>query len=109
MIRAFAAMFLNEPHRTTRNFKSITDKVGKEIFAKEQRMEPYYAAALAFYKLEFSFRNSRLEPKYKPARFHILLVLRILTAGFEMPAMKATKMEGYCKKITDVLQSQTKV
>lgn len=104
MIRAFASMFLNEPHRTSRNYKSIRNKIGKEIFSKDQRMEPYYAAALALYLLEFAFRNKRLEAKYKPARFHLLLAIRILLAGYEMPAFTANKMEAYSSKITSVLQ-----
>lgn len=108
MIKAFAGMFLNEPHRTTRNFKSIKAKLGKDIFAKNQRMEPYYTAALAWYRLEVAFRGKRLEAKYKPARFHILLAMRILTAGFEMPAFTANKMEGYCKEIADNLRDVSK-
>jgi hypothetical protein len=108
MIRTFAAIFLNEPHRTTRNFKAIKAKLGGEIFAKDQRMEPYYASALAWYRLEFLLRNSRLESKYRPAKFHILLAVRILVAGYDMPALKANKMEQYCKKITDVLEDQNK-
>ena len=56
-------MFLDEPHRTTRNFKSIKAKLGTEIFAKDQRMEPYYVSALAQYKLETLFRNGHLAIK----------------------------------------------
>jgi len=107
MIRAFASMFLNEPHRTSRNYKSIRNKIGKDIFSKDQRMEPYYAAALALYLLEFAFRNKRLDGKYKAARFHILLAIRILSAGYEMPAFTANKMEAYSTKIISVLQDST--
>ena len=108
MIRAFAAMFLNEPHRTTRNFSGLKAKVGTGIFAKNQRMEPYYVSALALYRIEFLFRNGKLETTYKPARYHIVLALRILIAGFFMPAVGANAMEGYCKNISDVLQDATK-
>jgi len=104
MIRAFAAMFLNEPHRTTRNFAGLKAKVGSEIFSKTHRMEPYYVAALALYRIEFLFRNGKLESKYKPARYHILLALRLMIAGYVMPNVGANAMEPYCKKITDVLQ-----
>lgn len=107
MIRAFASMFLNEPHRTSRNYKSIRNKIGKDIFSKDQRMEPYYAAALALYLLEFAFRNKRLETKYKAARFHILLAIRILIAGYDMPAFTANKMEAYSTKIISILQDST--
>ena len=99
-------MFLNEPHRTTRNFKALKSKLGKDIFAKDQRMEPYYASALALYKLEYSFRTKRLEAKYKAARFHILLALRLLISGYEMPDIRANKMEEYCKTLTAALLDQ---
>jgi hypothetical protein len=108
MIRAFAAMFLNEPHRTTRNFGGLKAKVGTGIFAKNQRMEPYYVAALALYRIEFLFRNGKLDPKYKPARYHIVLALRLLIAGFEMPNIGANAMEAYCKTMSDVLQDVIK-
>ena len=108
MIRAFAAMFLNEPHRTTRNFGGLKAKVGTGIFAKNQRMEPYYVSALALYRIEFLFRNGRLETKFKPARYHIVLALRLLIAGFTMPSPIANAMEPYCKNISDVLQDAVK-
>ncbi|MBN9614944.1 MAG: hypothetical protein BGO25_05850 [Acidobacteriales bacterium 59-55] len=106
LIRSFAAMFLDEPHRTTRNFKSIKAKLGSEIFAKDQRMEPYYVSALAQYKLEFLFRNGHLEIKYRPARYHMLFALRILIAGIDRPQMTAYKMEAYCNKISSALSDQ---
>ena len=109
MIRAFAAMFLNGPHRTTRNFKALKGKLGWDIFAKDQRMEPYYTAAFALYTLEFFLRTKRLEAKYKAARFHILLAIRLLIAGYDMPDMKANKMEAYCHKITALLQDQDNI
>lgn len=78
MIRAFASMFLCEPHRATRNYAGLKSKVGDEIFAKDHKMDPYYTSAFALYKLEYLFRTNRLDAKYKSARFHILLALRLL-------------------------------
>jgi len=108
MIRAFAAMFLDEPHRTTRNYAALASKVGKEIFVKGHRHEPYYTAAFALYKLEYIFRSQRLEPKYKPARFHILLAARILGNQDPLPRMNSHDMERYCKKIIDTLWETSK-
>jgi hypothetical protein len=103
LIRSFAAMFLDEPHRTTRNYKSLKAKLGTEIFSKNHRMEPYYVSALSQYKLEFMIRNGYLASKYRAARFHMLFALRILIAGYEKPAMHEYKMERYCDKISDAL------
>lgn len=108
MIKAYAAMFLAEPHRTTRNYAALKAKVGTEIFVQGHRMEPYYAAAFALYKLEFLFRSGRLESKYKAARFHILLAARSLANPDELPLAHSHAMERYCKKIMDILWDSTK-
>ena len=108
MIRAFAAMFLGEPHRTTRNYAALASKVGKEIFVKGHRKEPYYASAAALYKLEYFFRSQRLEAKYKPARFHILLAARLLANPGPLPRMNSHEMESYCKTIMDTLWDSPK-
>jgi hypothetical protein len=103
-IKAFAGMFLNEPHRTTRNYKGIKARLGTDLFAKDQRMEPYYAAALAYFRVESLFNAKKLDARLKPARFHIMLALRIMIAGYERPAFTANKMEGYCRPIIEALQ-----
>jgi len=103
VIKSFAAMFLAEAHRTTRSYSSLKAKVGGEIFAKGHRMEPYYAAAYAFYKVDFLFRNKRIEPQCKPARFHILLAARLLCAADQIPLMNSREMERYCTSILNTL------
>ncbi|MGA2719450.1 MAG: AIPR family protein, partial [Candidatus Acidiferrales bacterium] len=108
MIRAFAAMFLNEPHRTTRNYAGLAAKVGKEIFVKGQRQEPYYAAAFTLYKLEYFFRSGRLERKFRPARFHILLAARMLGNAEKLPPNNSRDMEKYCKVIMETLWDTNK-
>ncbi len=109
LIRAFAAMFLRESHRTTRNYAALTNKVGVEIFVKGHRHEPYYTAAFTLYKLEYYFRSGKLESKYKPARFHILLAARILAMGDVLPRMNSYDMEKYCTEIMAILWDAAKV
>lgn len=104
MIKAFAGMFHNEPHRTTRNFKQVKVKLGKEIFAKNQSLEPYYAAALAHYRVEAAFKGKRIRAALKPARFQILLAIRLISAGFVMPQFTANKMEDYTARIITSLK-----
>jgi AIPR protein len=109
VIKAFASMFLQEPHRTTRNYTALKDKVGKDIFGKQHRMEPYYVAAFAWWKLEYLFRNSKLDPKYKPARFHILLAARIIGNPGPLPKfMNGKDIDTYCKPILATLWDATK-
>jgi AIPR protein len=108
VIKAFAAMFLDEAHRTTRNYSALKAKVGKEIFGKGHRMEPYYAAAYALYRLEYLFRNGKLDSKYKPARFHVLLALRMLANSGKIPPWNSHDMEKFCQPIITTLWDSPK-
>lgn len=108
LIRTCAAMFLQEPHRATKNYKDTKRKVGKEILADEHRLEPYYVAALAYYKLDLAFRTRRIDAAYKSARFHLLMAMRILANNDPLPRMNENKMEGYCKDILAILWDKDK-
>jgi hypothetical protein len=106
VVRSFASMFQDEPHRTTRNYRALRDKVGKDIFGKGHKIEPYYLAALAFYRLDVLFKQKRLEPKYKPAKFHILMVARMLAGAADIPRANANAMVTYCENILKILWNQ---
>jgi len=103
MIRAFAATFLEVPHRTIRGYKALKARVGKDLFVDGHRPEPYYVAAFAWYKLEYYFRSQKIETKYKPARYHLLLAARLLANPGALPRMQANEMEGYCGTINALL------
>lgn len=103
LVRAFAAIFRGLPHRTTRNYKALLRGVGTDIFNKDHRLEPYYVAAFAHYRLEFLFRNQSLPAELKPARYHLLLAYRILVNGEALPAMNSHEMVRYCSVLMDML------
>ncbi len=103
VIKAFAAMFLDEAHRTTRNFSALKSKVGKDIFGKGHKKEPYYTASFAYYKLDYMLRNGKLDKKFKPARFHILLAMRLIGNKSTLPMMNSKDIDAYCKVLIDRL------
>jgi hypothetical protein len=102
-VRAFAAMFLDDPHRAARYYSDLRAQVGTKIFHDNHKLEPYYVSAYAYYKLEFLFRNNLLPVYYKPARYHLLMALRYIVGGPDMPALTANKATQYANKIADVL------
>ncbi|WP_164940378.1 AIPR family protein [Bradyrhizobium zhanjiangense] len=108
LVRAVGAMFLGVPHQTTRSYQSLRESIGKEIFAKGQRLEPYYVAAYGLYKLDVNFRTQRLDSNLKAARFHILLAMRLLANSDPLPRMNAHEMKRYCDRIQKVLWDNTK-
>ena len=110
LIRAFGAMFLDEPTRVTRNYKSIRDLVGEKIFIEGDKFEPYYVASYSAYKLEFLFRNQRIGNEYKAARYHILMALRYLINPAPLPVqMNSNEIKRRCDEMTDVLFDTDKV
>ncbi|MET7706195.1 AIPR family protein [Micromonospora sp. NPDC005413] len=106
-IRAFAAMFNDEPHRASRYYSDLRSAVGRSIFNEQHKLDPYYTSAFAYYKLEFFFRNGSLPVYYKPARYQLLMAFKYIVAGKEVPALTANKVEGYCNKICETLWSDS--
>lgn len=102
LIRAYAAMILEEPHRTTRNYAGLLERVGTDIFGADDKLDPYYLAALAAYRLEFLFRNQQLEAKYKAARYHLLLASRLLASDQSRPRSNANQMVTYCNSLVPI-------
>jgi hypothetical protein len=105
-IKTFAAIFLDEPHTSAKSYKTLRSKVGTEIYVKGHRLEPYYVAALAAYKLELQYRSQKIAAEYKPARYHLLLAVRLLMDQKPLPPMNSRDMEKRCSAMIAVLSDQ---
>ena len=103
LVRAFASMFLELPHRTTRNYKALLKTVGTDIFNRDHRLEPYYASGYAHYRLEFLFRNQQLPAELKAARYHLLFAFRLLYSTDPLPRMNSHDMRRYAEGLMNVL------
>jgi len=103
LIRAFASIFLNLPHRTTRNYKTLLGQVGTNIFHTDPRLEPYYVSAWAHYRLDYLFRNQTLPSAMKPARYHLLMAFRFIAQPAAAPLMNSRDMESFCRPIREHL------
>ena len=103
LIRAFASIFLEQPHRTTRNYKTLLKSTGNEIFNRDHLLEPYYVAAYAHYRLEFLFRNQVLPAELKPARYHLLLAFRLLVSSDRLPPLNSRALGRKCEVLMEAL------
>lgn len=108
LVRSFASVFLELPHRTTRNYKALLKGIGTDIFNKDHRLEMYYLAAYAHYRLEFLFRGQILPAILKPARYHLLMAFRYLVNPSPLPRMNSHEMVRYCSPIMDILWDDEK-
>ena len=64
-IRVFGSMFLGQAHKGHYG-RALASSVGRGIFAKNHRLEPYYVSAYAYYKLESLFRRKALTQSISP-------------------------------------------
>jgi hypothetical protein len=103
LIRAYASIFLEEPHRTTRTYRLLVNQLGKTIFGLDHKLEPYYYAASALYRLEFLFRNGSIDAKFKPARYHVLLAARMIADSNSPPPATSNAVARYCEPLTRIL------
>lgn len=99
MVRAYASIFQELPHRTTRNYKTLLKNIGQDIFNPDHRLEMYYMAAYAHYKLDYLYRSQTIASELKPARYHLLLGIRLLNAPRKMPPFNSREMARYCEKL----------
>lgn len=107
LVRSYASMFLGFPHRTTRNYKALLRSIGTDIFNKDHKLEMYYAAAYAYYKLEYLFRSGAIPATLKPARYHLIYLFRMLVNNNPLPRSNSHEMGRFCQTIMDALWDDT--
>ncbi len=108
LVRAYASIYREFPHRTTKNYKGLLKEVGNEIFGKDHVLSAYYAAAFAHYRLDYLFRNNHLAAKLRPARYHILLAARLI--HFPEPPAKPNshEMNRNAEELMKILRDEDK-
>lgn len=104
LVKSFASFFLDLPHRTSRNYKLLLRSIGTDIFNPEHKLEMYYVAAYAQYRLEYLFRSQTISSELKPARYHLLMAFRKLALEAQMPRfLNSNEMARYCNQIMNIL------
>jgi hypothetical protein len=96
LVRAVGAMFVGDAHITTKGFRTLRAQVGEKMFKDTDHMEPYYVAAHALYQLERLFRT-KLDARYKAARYQILLAVRLRMGSEPLPSMSSNDMGVRCE------------
>jgi len=108
LVRSFASIFLDLPHRTTRNYKALLKSIGTDMFNKDHRLEPYYVAAFSHYRLEYLFRSQVIGRELKAARYHLLMCFRYLANNAPLPLFNSRDMTRYCNGVMEILWDDDK-
>jgi hypothetical protein len=103
LARVFAAMFLDLPHIAYMYPNQVFVERKEQLFRSDHREHIYYTAALALYRLELALGNQYVTRQYQSYKWHMLMIVRYLYGGPEMPRLDSQKIENYCAKIDSVL------
>jgi hypothetical protein len=106
-IKCFASMFLNSPHLVAAYYGTIVKRFRNNIFSEDHIISSYYVSALCYYRIEQFFRSGDIEVSYKKARFHILLLVRLLAMGENLDPFNSRKFEKSCDKLKGQLLDDT--
>lgn len=91
-IKSISAIALQLPHNAARYASRLYDEVGNSIFKDDHHLLPYMASAFAAYRLENAFRTG-LDPKFKTARYHILMAYAVQALGHSFAPLEQKKAE----------------
>jgi hypothetical protein len=108
-IRSFSSMFLDEPHRAGRYYGTLLSMVKNKIFTPGHEPMAYYVSAYANFKLEQLMRRKHIDSKYRPFRYHMLMILRLQTLGKQFPEIKSNKFKRECSVIKELLWDNSRV
>jgi hypothetical protein len=103
LTRTFASMFLDEPARAGRYVKELKEARKSDLFNPSQNPLSYYTSAAAFYRIEWLFRNKRVDRSYTPARYQLLMAIKVNILGdIPLPAGDR-KSKTACQQILEVV------
>ncbi len=106
VVRSFASIVLEEPHRATRNYGQVLARIPEDIFNEAHRPAVYFAAASSLYRAEFLFRNAVLERKFTPAKYHLLLASRLLLAPATPTHLNGREADAWAAQLIDAYWDQ---
>jgi hypothetical protein len=104
LVRSYVSFCMDQPHRATGYVTSLLRQMGSEHFVEGHRPEPYYTSAHAYYRLDNLFNSGRIDGKYRPARWHLLMAFRHLAlGGEELAPPNSSKIAKQMERINKIL------
>jgi AIPR protein len=94
LVRAYNALFFGVLPETQSK---------RDLFRPKDHREPYYAAAVAHYRIESLLRNRRLSPDLRSHRYHLLAAIKWRLLGEERIPQRLSSVAEFTNRIVDVL------
>ena len=97
--KCVAAMFLQRPDLAYRYPKRMYELLADQIFSDDTKESVFYAACLSLYRLHLLVASAHIPQNMRKYKWHILVLVRAIVAGKDVPKLNSKKIEPYCQKI----------
>ena len=103
-IKSFIGMFLNEPHSHPRYYGELLRAYEGRLFASDHKPDPYYASGVALLTVEKWLNARPADRELRSYKHQLLMVMRVLISGQDLPRLNSGAISEYSLKIVDVLR-----
>ncbi len=104
-IKAISSMFLNSPHLASGYYGKLFKTIQKEIFEENHEVIPYYTSSYFLYRFEKYIRSSEVDRIYNKARYHIMMLYRIIISNEKVVELNNKSIITVCYKIINSFYS----
>ena len=104
-IKAVASMFLYSPHLASGYYGKLFERVKDKIFKERHELLPYYASSYFLYRFEKYIRSGEVDRKYNKARYHIMMLFKMLIANGKIFELDNKKIDTACNEIINSFTS----
>lgn len=107
LMKAVAATILNQPNRSARDYRGITAEYQNKLFLDDHDVRLYYAACYLHYRMDFLWRNQKIDNALKIYRFYLMAAVgqKVIGSG-DVFARKRQDIENASNKIIAIADSE---
>ena len=110
LMKAVAACLLFQPQRAARDYRGILSEYEKKLFLENHDVRIYHAVAFLYYRLEFLWRNQKIDNRFKTYRYYILSGIGIdMTLGNPVFSMKKSEISTLSQSIINLCKNEIKL
>jgi hypothetical protein len=103
LMKTVSATILSQPNRSPRDYKKLFNDNASLLFSEQSDVQLYHAVAYLYYRLEFLWRNNRIDAALKIYRFYIIWAA-FREATSNQSFLKPLKQNAYALHANKVIE-----
>lgn len=107
-LKAVTASLLGAPHRAARNYKAEIQENIDELFSENHDVRPAYAVAYLHYRLEFLWRNQKIDSSLKLFRYYFIdAMTRMIIGNKRFSSLNAKQKTKFSEELIKFASDET--